>query len=365
MKPAPRVPELRDGVRLLVLQTQPARVSDAAAVQLPCWLDRGDVLVVNDAATLPASLHGVTARGDPIELRLLGLPQGARARAVLLGAGDYHTKTEHRPAPPALHPGAVLYFAELRAQVVAPAPLSPRLLELDFDREGEALLAALYRLGRPVQYAHHADALPLYELQTVYGGRPWAVEMPSAGRPLCWSALLALRARGVRVVALTHAAGLSATGDPAIDAALPLPERFEIPAEAVDAIQQARAEGGRVIAVGTSVVRALEGSAELHGGVLQPGAGETSLILDQHSPRRVVDALLTGMHEPGESHFKLLRAFAPAALLASAHAHAAQAGYHSHEFGDWMLIVAPRIHASTARCAPSATALSGSRAPSA
>jgi len=349
MKPATQLPDPRDGVRLLVLDAARARFSDATADELPRWLDPGDVLVVNDAATLPASLHGVTARGDPIELRLLGLPEGARARGVLLGAGDFHTRTEHRPPPPVLEPGAVLWFAELRAQVIARAALSPRLLELDFDREGEALLAALYRLGRPVQYAYHAVQLPLYAFQTVYGGRPWAAEMPSAGRPLSWSSLLALRARGVGVFALTHAAGLSATGDPAIDAALPLPERFEIPETTAAAVARAHAAGARVVAVGTTVVRALEGSAALHGGALQAGTAETDLILDHGSPRRVVDGLLTGMHEPSESHFRLLSAFAPGELLASAHAHAASAGYLSHEFGDSMLILAAPAARSLAR----------------
>ncbi len=126
---------------------------------------------------------------------------------------------------------------------------------------GDALWAALYREGRPVQYSYLAHDLPLWAVQTVYAARPWAFEMPSAGRPLSWEILLALRRKGVRWASLTHAAGLSSTGDPAIDAALPLAERYDIPAATVRAVADTRARGGRVIAVGTTVVRALEGAA--------------------------------------------------------------------------------------------------------
>src|SRR5204863_7761232 len=99
--------------------------------------------------------------------------------------------------------------------------------------------------------------LPLYEVQTAYASRPWAVEMPSAGRPLTWDVLLRARARGVHIATLTHAAGLSSTGDVALDGALPWPERYEIPERTATAITAARAAGGRVIAIGTTVVRAL------------------------------------------------------------------------------------------------------------
>jgi S-adenosylmethionine:tRNA ribosyltransferase-isomerase len=309
---------------------------------LPRWLSAGDALVVNDAATLPASLRGRTVRGEPIELRLLGLPRDGRARGVLLGAGDFRTRTEHRAAPPPVDAGDVLAFGDLSMIVVSHAPLSPRLLELRVEGSDAEAWAALYRHGRPIQYAHHARALPLFAFQTVYAARPWAAEMPSAGRPLSWSLLLELRRRGVQVLPLTHAAALSATGEPAIDAALPLPERFEIPAATVEGIARAHAGGGRVIAVGTSVVRALEGCAALHGGTLVAAAGETDLIIDEGYERRVAHGLLTGMHEPSESHYRLLRAFASEGALANALTHAAASDYRSHEFGDTLLVLAKR-----------------------
>jgi S-adenosylmethionine:tRNA ribosyltransferase-isomerase len=157
------------------------------------------------------------------------------------------------------------------------------------------------------------------------------------GRPLTWRVLQEVRARGIGIVPLTHAAGLSSTGDAAIDAALPLPERFDIPGATVAAVARTRAAGGRVVAVGTTVVRALEGAAA--GGSLIAGEGETGLRIARGYRPRVVDGLLTGVHVPGESHFDLLQAFASDALLRDALAHAEREGYLAHEFGDSCLIL--------------------------
>jgi S-adenosylmethionine:tRNA ribosyltransferase-isomerase len=235
--------------------------------------------------------------------------------------------------------GARLRFGELEAEIVARDALSPRLVELRFDRAGAALWAALYRQGRPVQYSYLAHELPLWAVQNVYAGPPVAFEMPSAGRPLSWEILLALRRRGARWASLTHAAGLSSTGDPALDAALPLPERFQIPAATVAAVAEARARGGRVVAAGTTVVRALEGAAAAGGGELRPGAGETALVVTPDYRPRIVDGVLSGAHAATESHFALLSAFAGAALLAEAAAYAERAGFLAHELGDAMLVL--------------------------
>jgi len=175
-------------------------------------------------------------------------------------------------------------------------------------------------------------------VQTAYAARPWAFEMPSAGRSLSWEILLALRRRGVRWASLTHGAGLSATGDPTIDAALPLPERFDIPANTVRAIGETHAQGGRVVAVGTTVVRALEGASARAGG-LQAGVGETDLHIDAGYRPRIVDGIFTGIHATPETHFALLGAFAPRALLVAALAVTEAGGFLTHELGDAMLIL--------------------------
>jgi S-adenosylmethionine:tRNA ribosyltransferase-isomerase len=202
----------------------------------------------------------------------------------------------------------------------------------------EQRLALLYRAGRPVQYSYVPEPLSLWDVQTVFAGRPWAVEMPSAARPLSAQVLLRLRERGIPIARLTHAAGLSATGDTRIDLALPLPERYEISEETVRAVNDAQQRGGRVVAVGTSVVRALEDSVYAHGS-LRAGHAVAELVLSADTPRRVVSGLLTGIHIPGESHYQLLQAFTDADTLARSVLLAQRRGYQAHEFGEAALFL--------------------------
>jgi S-adenosylmethionine:tRNA ribosyltransferase-isomerase len=190
-----------------------------------------------------------------------------------------------------------------------------------------------------VQYEHRSERLPLWSVQTAYAGRPWAAEMPSAGRPLTWDTVLGLRRAGIAVASLTHAAGLSSTGDDALDRALPWPERYEIPRRTVDAVRAAQARGGRVIAIGTSVVRALESAVQAGGGELAAGSGIATLRLGAGYQPRLVSGLVSGLHAPGESHFELLSAFAPANELRHALVLAAQHGLSAHELGDACLIL--------------------------
>jgi S-adenosylmethionine:tRNA ribosyltransferase-isomerase len=329
-----------------LLHVDPARgvFRDARITDLETLLRPGDLLVVNDAATLPASLPGWSRLGS-LELRLAGPATRDEGEwpAVMFGAGSWRERTEDRPPPPLLGAGETVQIEApgpdrgLRAEIVSVSAVSPRLVGVRFDREGSALWAALYRVGRPVQYSYLRAPLPFWHAQTAFAGRPLAAEMPSAGRPLRVSQLRSLRARGVAIAAVTHAAGLSSTGDPVLDAALPLPELTLLREDAVAAVETARAEGGRVVAVGTTVVRALEGA--WRRGALRSGAALTDLRVGPGYSPRVVDGLLTGLHAPGESHFELLQAFAPRVLLEAALAHAAAAGYHGHEFGDSSLIL--------------------------
>jgi S-adenosylmethionine:tRNA ribosyltransferase-isomerase len=341
MRPAtwPRDEALAE--RLLHVDPRTGALRDATVGDLPSMLRAGDLLVVNDGATLPASLHGKTAGGAPVEARLFGGSGDGRFRALLFGAGDHRTRTEDRPPPPALAPGDAIRFAEdLSATVEAVDAASPRLVDLAFRERGARLWSALYRHGRPVQYAYVEAPLDLWHVQTRYASRPWCAEAPSAGRPLTWSLLLALLKKGVGIARLTHAAGLSSTGDEALDARLPLAERYEIPEETVRAVAATKAAGGRVIAAGTTVTRALEGCAAQHGGALVAGEGTTDLVLTHAHRPRVVDGLFTGMHEPTASHYRLMEAFAPERVVALATAHAEDAGYLCHEFGDSTLVLA-------------------------
>ncbi len=346
----------RFAVRLVVIEGHDSLATDhhgahhdvANAVRvlpfasLPALLRAGDLLVVNDAATLPASLPGRTANGAHFELRLSGPVEPHRLAGVLLGEGDYHTRTEHRPPPPVLAVGdrvRIGSFVDGDGFGAVVTATAGRRVELATRMSDDELWRSLYRAGSPVQYAHRTDPLDLWSVQTAYASRPWAVEMPSAGRPLTWSVLLELRRAGIGIATLTHAAGLSATGDDALDRALPWPERFEIPRQTIDALAACRARGGRVIAVGTTVVRALEAAAVQGDGVLRAGGGVATDRLGPQSRLQIVDGLISGLHSPGESHFELLRAFAPREHLERALSLAVAHGLSSHELGDACVIL--------------------------
>jgi S-adenosylmethionine:tRNA ribosyltransferase-isomerase len=319
-------------VKLLVVNQ--SETQDSLMQFLPDHLRPGDLLVVNDAATLPASLYGHDTNNQPIEVRLTTQLSDQVWQAVVFGAGDWHTPTEDRLAPPRFKAGAELIFAEdFSATVRSENKLSDRLLELEFNRVGVDLWRGIYRHGKPVQYSYMSDELKLWSVQNVYGGRPWAVEMPSAGHALDWQLLLRLKAKGGQIAALTHSAGLSSTGDAALDRALPLAEKFEIPAATMEAVRQTKANGGRVIAIGTSVVRALESA---HLGL----SGFTELKIGAEHKLQFVDGLLTGTHDVSESHYQLLRAFLPEFRLTSISQYLEEQNYLTHEFGDSCLILA-------------------------
>jgi S-adenosylmethionine:tRNA ribosyltransferase-isomerase len=313
----------------------------------------GDLLVANDAATIPASLtgrHGPT--GVPIEVRLAGrhtLAPAAvqRFTAVVFGEGDHRTRTEDRPSPPALHPGDDLALGPLRARV-ARALGHPRLVELHFEGTADAWWEGIARYGRPIQYAHVPEPLALWDVWTKLASPPVAFEAPSAAFVLDWCVLAALRARGVSFATITLAAGISSTGDAELDRRLPLDEPYRVPPSTADAVTRARAGHGRVVALGTTVVRALEDAA-MGGQRVRSGSGVATRRIGPETALAVVDALITGVHEPGESHFELLRAFASDGVLSRALAAVEAAGYRSHEFGDSMLIERNARSESTAR----------------
>jgi S-adenosylmethionine:tRNA ribosyltransferase-isomerase len=302
----------------------------------------GDLAIANDAATLPASLHGThVATGAAIELRLAGWPSATlddprRFHAIVFGAGDYRQRTEDRSPPPALQPGDRLALGPLLARVDALRG-HPRLVTLSFEGTPDAIWTGLARHGRPIQYAHVPAPLALWEVWTPIAGPPVAFEPPSAGFSLDWKSLAEMRARGITFATLTHAAGISSTGDPALDDLLPFDEPYSIPAATASAIRAARARGGRIIAIGTTVLRALE-AARAPNGILRAGNGIAIGRIGAGTKLRIVDALLTGAHEPGTNHHALLGAFLDEAILCRLDAELAANHYRTHEFGDSVLI---------------------------
>ncbi|MFL9872483.1 S-adenosylmethionine:tRNA ribosyltransferase-isomerase [Paraburkholderia megapolitana] len=297
-----------------------------------------DCVIANDAATLPASLHGIHERsGNVIEVRLAGRTSLAgdamnRFSAVVFGTGDFHTLTEERAAPPDLHRGDGLIFGADGATIVRLLG-HPRFVELHFDGDTAQVWRTLASHGKPVQYAHLADPLALWDVWTPIAAQPVAFEPPSAGFVLDWSTLDALHARGVPFATLTHAAGLSSTGDATLDQRLPLDEPYRIPVATAALVETTRARGGRVVAIGTTVVRALEHAAAIDGAV-HPGDGIATQRIGPHTRLRAVDVIVSGTHEPDSSHYALLRAFADASTLARVTATLEAHRYRTHEFGD-------------------------------
>lgn len=327
--------------KLLVVDAR-RRIGHASRAAFVEFLRPGDLVIANDAATLPASLQGIhAATGAPVEVRLAGRPSlrpedVGRFSAVVFGAGDFHTRTEDRPLPPPLAAGDRLSLGPLRATVEKLLGHT-RLVSLHFDGTPDEVWAGLARHGRPIQYAHVPAPLALWDVWTRIAGPPVAFEPPSAGFALDWHALAAMRERGAEFETITHAAGISSTGDEELDSLLPFDEPYRIPLATARAVSRARASGGRVVAVGTSVVRALEHAATGDGRV-RAGEGLATGRIGRASRLRVVDMILSGTHEPDTSHYELLRAFLDDATLRRTSAEMDARGYRTHEFGDSVLI---------------------------
>ena len=307
------------------------------------FLRPNDLVIANDAATLPASLTGVhEPTGQQIEVRLAGRPSldpmdVSRFSAVVFGEGDFHTRTEDRPLPPPLTPGDSLLLGPLQATVEELLG-HPRLVSLLFHGTADEVWAGIASHGKPIQYAHMQTSLELWDVWTKVAGPPVAFEPPSAGFILDWEVLSTIREHGAHFATVTHAAGISSTGDDELDRLLPFDEPYHIPAATASAVEIARQRGGRVIAVGTSVVRALEDAAT-EDGHLRVGDGMAKGKIGPTTHLRVVDAILSGTHEPGTSHYELLRAFLEDSTLERATKELTARGYKTHEFGDSVLIL--------------------------
>jgi S-adenosylmethionine:tRNA ribosyltransferase-isomerase len=345
MIPATTAVQRPADARLLVVDDA-GQVTHHPRAHFAALVKAGDLLIANDAATLPASLSGEhVATGGPIEVRLAGRrslrPQDiSRFTAVAFGAGDFRTPTEHRPPPPTIERGDLLRLGPLRAVVVNVLG-HPRLIEIEFQHSIAEIWEGLARHGRPIQYAYVPKPLAIWDTWTAIAHLPVAFEAPSAGFILDWQAVATFRARGAAFATITHAAGISSTGDPDLDARFPLDEPYFIPASTASLIEATSVRGGRIIAIGTTVVRALEDAAARDGRV-RSGSGVATLRIGPLTPLRIVDALVTGQHEPGTSHYELVRAFQDDDVLDRLTSEANTRGYRTHEFGD-SLFIATRL----------------------
>ena len=339
---AAALPSQRPADAKLLAIDAAGRITHFPRSNFPHLLRAGDVIIANDAATLPASLFGAHSRtGSAIEVRLAGRrslqPDAVRDfSAIVFGEGNYRARTEDRPSPPELRPGDVLRLGSLRATVSRVLD-HPRLVHLRFEGSAEDIWHRLVRHGRPIQYAHVPAPLEVWDTWTPIAGPPVAFEPPSAGFILNWSTLDLIIGRGAHFGTVTHAAGISSTGDLELDARLPFDEPYRIPEVTAGLVREARECGGRVIAIGTTVVRALEHAATIKGG-LRAGEGLATQRIGRGTKLRIVDAIVSGTHEPGTSHYELLRAVLTNKVLENMTAELEEHKYRTHEFGDSIFV---------------------------
>ena len=324
----------RDAVRLMVAEAREDHITHAAFTELPEFLAAGDLVVVNVSQTLPAAVAATRSDGTPVRVHFATRAPKLddRWRVVELRSADGANPARGRAGEtitlPAAEPGHPTTLA-----LVAPYASGSRLMLARLDGGG-TVEDLLRHHGEPIRYGYVRHPWPLAAYQNVYARIPGSAEMPSAGRPFTHRLMSELMTRGIAVAPITLHTGVSSPErhEP------PFPEEYEVPAATARLVNLTRTTGGRVIAVGTTVVRALETVAGPDGSVAA-GSGWTSLVIDPDRGVRAVDGLITGWHEPEASHLRMLAALAGEPFLERCYRGALEDGYLWHEFGDSHLIL--------------------------
>lgn len=318
----------RDSVRMLVSHRASGEITSSSFIFLPRFLEPGDLLVVNTSGTLPAALDAVAEDGTALVVHLS--TQLDETRWMVEPRRITGPTTERWTGPP---PRRLRLAGSASMTLGLPFGDGGRLWTARLDL-GQRTLTWLATHGRPIRYGHVDRPWPIGAYQNVYATEPGSAEMPSAGRPFTPDAITRLVAGGVGVAPLVlHTGVASLEADE-----LPYPERVQVPESTAEWVNAAHRGGHRVIAVGTTVVRALETSARGHGTI---GAydGWTDLVVTPERGVQVVDGMITGWHEPASSHLLMLDAIAVRDLLADSYRAAVAQGYRWHEFGDTHLIL--------------------------
>jgi S-adenosylmethionine:tRNA ribosyltransferase-isomerase len=318
----------RDEVRLMAVR--PDGTTTVGFRDVPELLEPGDLVVINTSGTLPGRLAARRADGVVVPLHW----------STALDDGDWVVelrRPDNSGPDLGVEPGTVL---ALPGNVVItllagyPDPSRPSRLWRARTTPSVPVTGYLQDHGAPIEYGSLRGDLPLAAFQTVYAGEPGSAEMASAGRPFTEEVLVALTTRGVPVVPLTLHTGVSS---PELHEP-PYPERFAVPEVTARLVNGTRRAGGRVVAVGTTVTRALETATD-DDGVTRAAAGWTDLVLGPDRPARAVTGLITGLHEPEASHLQLLEAVAGPELVAAAYDRAVAEHYLWHVFGDSMIFL--------------------------
>ena len=343
----------RDEVRLLVSNLATDSIEHARFRDLPRWLAAGDLLVVNTSGTLNAALAATTDRGERVELHLSTQLPGGFWSAEVRQLATPASRADRTPRA-----GTTLHLpADGRATLLAPYPLAASIdaesrLWLAAVRAPEPIGQYLERHGLPIRYGYVAHAWPSSAYQTVFATEPGSAEMPSAARPFTPALVTRLVSNGVQIAPIVLHTGVASLEDHEP----PYEEYYRVPRATAERVNATRASGRRVVAVGTTVVRALETVTD-DSGVTFPGGGWTDLVITRDQPLRSVTAMITGLHEPRATHLAILDRVVDAARrmsgpgragddqfcapchLERAYAAARAERYLWHEFGDSHLIL--------------------------
>ncbi len=309
----------RSDVKLLHTERKNGRIQDRTLTDLTELLQPNDLLLFNRSRTIPAQLVSET---DNVTVRLARQLTETSWEALILGKDKTVVQ---------LQDGVTLHVQGDGSE----APLK----RVTFQGLHEPVLSFLHKYGDPIRYEYINTPWSLEAYQTVFASVPGSIEMPSAGRAFSWKLIHQLKQNHIQVGFLTLHAGISYYEDNQWPDPLHHPEAYTIPAETIAAIHEAKARGGRIIAVGTTVVRAVESYAQNKPSHQGAWTDTTNLFIQRETPLQLVDGLLSGLHEPHSSHLELLRAFLPDDALLSSYQHALQNNYLWHEFGDVHLML--------------------------
>jgi S-adenosylmethionine:tRNA ribosyltransferase-isomerase len=327
----------RDQVRMLVGRRTGLELEHRRAADLPAVLRPGDLLVVNNSGTLPAALEGTLPDGTPVAVHVSGAePSAAGEHLVELRQLRHGTTAPFTAESTPAYEGLLVSLPGAGAVVLTSA-FTQRLWYARFrwpSRGGASAAEYLGRYGKPIRYSYVDRDWPLSDYQTVFAAEPGSSEMPSAARPFTLELVAALVSRGVLIAPITLHTGVAS---PEAHEA-PYAERYRVPESTARLVNHVRASAGRVIAIGTTAVRALE-SAVGRDGTVRAADGWTDLIITPERGVRAVDGLLTGWHEPRASHLLMLEAVAGRPLLDLCYAEAIRERYLWHEFGDVNLLL--------------------------
>jgi S-adenosylmethionine:tRNA ribosyltransferase-isomerase len=329
--------ERRDQARLLVIHRDSGQIEHRRFYEIVDYLRPGDVVVLNISSPVPAALPGVTSDGPQIEMRL-----SSHFSSSGNGSGRIW-QAVFKPDSAVISAKLKLSFGDgaLTATVRKKRERIPKLWEIEFDPSDQSIQTWLKQLGRPIKYDYVPDAWGLDFYQTAYAAVPGSSEMPSAGRAFTPELLQQIEAMGIALAKIILHTGVSNIDieTEQVEQHTMYEEWYQVSPEAADAINHARANGGRVIAIGTTPTRTLETVAD-EQGVIHAGEGWTSLYITPGYRFKAIDALVTGLHEAKTTRLVLASAFAgDAELVLKAYNEAVQQGYLWHEFGDLSLIL--------------------------